>query len=164
MPITYINGNLFEYIQPGDNLIHCCNNLGVMGSGFVVPLMAHFPGIREQYQKESLELGHCQFIRFYGDPDKHGCYEIVTNGSYNPGMVTVVNMIAQNGVVGQNNPHPLDYIALKNCLNYISDNTSKNRRIVGPKFGAGLAGGDWHKIALIIEDVLGYREVVIYVV
>ena len=80
------------------------------------------------------------------------------------GSVWVANMMAQKGVIGKDNPHPLCYDALESCLKHVVDfmRQTPGRKIVAPKLGAGLAGGDWNRITEIIENVFENRDITVY--
>jgi O-acetyl-ADP-ribose deacetylase (regulator of RNase III) len=167
MTIHYKTGDLFANIKPWDVLLHVVNNIDRMGSGFVVPLMKHYPDVPKAYhwwpkrgkmQKpedmKSYEVGHANEL---------GSIQIVTCVLDDGEPIWVVNMVAQDGVVCPANPHPLNYSALKRCLEHVRDNLGYDRsRHIGPKFGAGLAGGQWDLIAEIIKETLYDRDLTIY--
>lgn len=80
--------------------------------------------------------------------------------------ITVINMIAQhdvrpmniNGVIVP----PIRYDALLECLKKINEEAIKlNATIHAPKFGAGLAGGDWNIIENLINEVIDV-DIIIY--
>jgi hypothetical protein len=83
-------------------------------------------------------------------------------------------MIAQNGFSTPSKPDAVDYKALEQCLEYVAnaiDVDVENRKIsgeiveyvvVGPKFGCGLAGGDWSRIGSMLEKYLGKWPIHIY--
>jgi len=156
MPIQYIKGNLFDHLQPNDLICHVVNDIYKWGSGFVVPLGERFPEAKEAYLNwkhdvrpqcavtaTALSLGHVQFVLSWLN---------VKKGE----GITIVNMCAQKGVRSKNNPHPLDYSALSSCMYYVlkycSPSWAPPFRIIAPKFGAGLAGGDWTTIEKMIEE------------
>jgi len=63
-------------------------------------------------------------------------------------------MVAQKGVRTQNNPVPLRYGALALCMY----KTMLLARTLGfdiacPKFGCGLAGGNWEVIRSMIDEI-----------
>jgi hypothetical protein len=68
-------------------------------------------------------------------------------------------MIAQNGLVGPKNIRPLNYFALIKAMNSINMyiktklDPSEKIEIHCPKFGSGLAGGNWKFIENLIEDI-----------
>jgi O-acetyl-ADP-ribose deacetylase (regulator of RNase III) len=75
--------------------------------------------------------------------------------------VTIVNMLAQKGI-GPNlyGMAPIRYEALRECLYNLFDVAEEGGYpIRAPKFGAGLAGGNWSEIELIIQDVFGGTNV-----
>jgi hypothetical protein len=80
-------------------------------------------------------------------------------------------MIAQNGIKNPRNPRPLNYLALTKAMNNLSQyihmntgfiNKTENIEIHAPKFGSGLAGGNWNFISDLIEDIWGKFFVTIY--
>jgi hypothetical protein len=80
-------------------------------------------------------------------------------------------MIAQNGIRSPENNRPLNYLALVKSMNslsqYIHTNTgfiNKNEKIEihCPKFGSGLAGGNWNFITDLINDIWGKFFVTVY--
>jgi hypothetical protein len=125
MKIKYVQGDLFKNIpgkESGKTIFipHCCNTYGVMGSGFVLPLLKHFPGVDTEYSKyckkhKDKSLGYFDFFV------RDNC--------------VISNMIAQSGVVGPNNPKPIKYVALAECMNQVRDlvidyyNVSNNKLI-----------------------------------
>jgi hypothetical protein len=80
-------------------------------------------------------------------------------------------MIAQNGVRNFTNQRPLNYFALGQSMYKVSQfihmNTgflNKNEKIEihCPKFGSGLAGGNWNFISELINDIWGKFFVTVY--
>lgn len=144
MHIAYRKGDLFKNISTNLNIyviLHICNNLGKWGRGFVIPLGKKYPKAESEYLNKSHELGDIQIVQCKKD--------------------YIINMIAQNGIRGHYNPQPLIYMALEKCLENVNnwidnlDNSIIEKLIVcGPKFGSGLAGGDWNIIESIIKDKL----------
>ena len=161
MKIKYVEGDLFQPIlaMPPEKTIfigHVANNLGIMGSGFVVPLAKYFPSAKQEYHKwheannwqgKPFQLGETQFVIVNKNPN-----------------VIVANMIAQNNVIRNTNGiRPLRYNALAKCMdevakviNELEQETTfsglKDVEIVAPSFGSNLAGGDWNFIAELIQD------------
>ena len=133
---------------------HVCNNIDLFGAGFAAQVADNYPEVKANYHmlgKNFLKnnLGHAQIIKVYEEPKyRHKLY--------------FVNMIAQNGIRGQNNLRPLNYAALTKSMiqvsSFIRNNTgflNKSERIEihAPKFGSGLAGGNWNFISDLIEDI-----------
>lgn len=168
--IVYVKGDIFEYVphyisnnQNGCSVIvpHVCNNIGAFGAGFVAAINKHYPIVKENYQLLSPQflkqnLGYTQFV------------EVAHNKTYDYKII-FANMIAQNGVLSNNNQRPLDYFALVKCMSsvnrYIENNflnDSRPPQIHCPKFGCGLAGGNWSLIENLIEDIWHNQVVFVY--
>lgn len=166
--ISLIKGDLFDYVhkyvsnqERGCSVLipHVCNNIGAFGAGFVAAINKHYPIVRENYQllgKPSLKLGYVQYVEVYKDK------------SYGHKLV-FANMIAQNGLISENNTRPLNYYALCKCMASVSeymaknfDNDTNSPQIHCPKFGCGLAGGNWNFIQDLIEDIWKNIPVFVY--
>lgn len=170
--INIIKGDLFDNIEKivtagnnGSSVIvpHVCNNIDLFGAGFAAETAKHYPIVKENYHllgKSFLQnnLGYVQFV------------EVLNDKKYGHKLV-FANMIAQNGILNKlSNPRPLNYLALTNSMllisRYISQNfmqfTEQNVQIHSPKFGSGLAGGNWHFIKDLIDDIWNKYQVVIY--
>lgn len=118
-------------------IAHVTNNLGAWGAGFVVPLGRAWPEARAAYMKDYsegvLEYGHVSFVQIT-DLDRQGW---------------IANMTAQT--LGVENP--LNMEALKECVGkVIAFAKEKGASIHSPRFGAGLAGGNWKDIEALIAD------------
>lgn len=147
--INYHQGCLFEYIDTLDKnkilIPHVVNNINKMGSGFVVPLYTRWPTVKSEYHEYSGWF--CDRLGFFRNY-LLGKIQIIPVSS----KIDVINMFAQDGVISQQNPKPIKYDALANCLTKIKTTYSCiNKQIVAPKFGAGLAGGDWNIIESMIK-------------
>ncbi len=59
--------------------------------------------------------------------------------------VTVANLCAQHGFPSRERPCALDYDALTACLRALSGPVQM------PRIGCGIAGGEWSKVAAILE-------------
>lgn len=166
------NQDIFESIEKrisagyaGATVIvpHVCNNLDLFGAGFASAIANEYPVVKANYHvlgKTFLRnnLGHSQIVKVKEDKKyKHGLY--------------VVNMIAQNGLKSNSNPRPINYAALAKSMiqvsSFIQNNTGFNTKteqieIHTPKFGSGLAGGNWNFISDLIEDIWGRYTVFVY--
>lgn len=153
--LTLINGgnNGCSVIVP-----HVCNNVNLFGAGFAAAVAKHYPIVKENFHllvsKKNL-LGHTQFVTAYKD-QKFG-HQLI-----------FANMIAQNGIISKNNNRPLNYYALSKCMGDVSGyvskfNISESRiQIHAPKFGSGLAGGNWNFIQELIKDIWNPHNVFVY--
>lgn len=166
------NYNLFDTIRDrvtsGNNgctvfVPHVCNNIDLFGAGFAAQLAEKYPSVKQDYHllgKHFLRnnFGYSQVLKVYEDNKfKHKLF--------------FVNMIAQNGVKGSNNFRPLNYLALVKSMNTLSQyiklntgfsNKSEKIEIHCPKFGSGLAGGNWQFVSDLIDDIWGQFNVVVY--
>lgn len=139
---------------------HVCNNVNLFGAGFTEAITKHYPVVKTNYHLlgKSFMLknpGYVQFIDVDREP------------KYNRRLI-IANMIAQNGVVSKHNPRPLNYAYLVKSMvdvkKYIIKNfNSENKvRIYAPKFGSGLARGNWSFIKCLIEDIWEGIDVTIF--
>lgn len=168
--LPLIKGNLFDYVENyihdstrGCNVIvpHVCNNIGLFGAGFAAGVSNRYPVVRDNYQLLGSKflksnMGYSQLVD-------------VTKSKVSGYKLVFANMIAQNGTIALNNPRPLNYYALSksmaNVAQYIQNNFDKDNpvQIHCPKFGCGLAGGDWNFIEELIKDIWGHLPVFVYV-
>lgn len=166
-----INGDIFEISYKrvssdrGCSVIipHVCNNVDVFGGGFAAAVSDRFPIVKENYHllgKSFLKnnFGHVQFI------------DVPIKNKFGNKLI-FANMIAQNGLPDRNNRRCLNYATLVKSMvlvsNYIKNNTNKiddniNIEIHAPKFGSGIAGGNWNFISDLIEDIWYQHDVFIY--
>lgn len=151
--IKYVVGDALAPPERPAIIAHICNDAGGWGAGFVIAISRRWPEPEAEYHEWQdanenhlgvpFELGQVQFVEV--DEDLFVC-----------------NMIGQ--VLGGKHP-PIRYQALRNCLAQLAQHAAAMGAVVaGPRFGAGLAGGDWAKIEqLIIEEVCSRGvEVTIY--
>lgn len=165
--LKYVMGDLFE-LAPLDGaggggfktvcIPHICNDQGAWGAGFVVPLGDKFPDAKDSYlswhsngrynkntdgERVSFELGAAQMVHIDHQP------------------VIVANMIGQEGTGpdDRGNP-PIRYTELAKAMMSVfwyfqgdleDDGDFHNWEIHAPKFGSGLAGGDWNIIEGLIK-------------
>jgi len=146
--ITYVEGDLFEGIKTAPKpllIAHVCNDAGKWGKGFVLPLGRHFPVAKKCYLAKwdhGVSRG-CQRVKVLGEVQ----ILLVSAGIY------VANMVAQQGVGG---PHPLRYSSLVTCLDEVRvryGGIYAHGGIHAPMFGAGLGGGNWRFIEVLIQEI-----------
>jgi len=159
-----IKENLFEIcsqlLKSSSNLSivipHVCNNVNAFGAGFADAVSQHYPVVKENFHVNgSQKLGHTQFI--------------IANTHKN-NKIIVANMIAQNGLLNYKNKRPLHYPSLVKCMydiklyaKKLSYETECTTEIHAPKFGSGLAGGNWLFISDLIDDIWSEINTYIYV-
>jgi len=136
-----IAGDLLQFAIDGyfDVIIHGCNCQCQMGKGIALSIKRQFP---EAYAAD------CQTTK--GDATKLGTVsvaEIERNGH----ILYVVNGYTQ--VHWRGNGVKADYEAIRSVMRTVRL-TFSGKRIGYPKIGAGLAGGDWDVIQMIIQEEL----------
>ena len=113
---------------------HVCNNLGIMGGGVALGLKRKWPEVEELYKKTNC-LGECSFVKV-GD------------------NIIVANMIAQNGLISKNNPKPIKYLALIDCMKLVKDWAILDNSVIHcPKFGSLRAGGNFDFVLELIREI-----------
>jgi len=168
-PALIKNYNIFDSIierinskEKGSHVIvpHICNNVNAFGAGFAADVSQKFPEVKMNFHMlgTKAKLGQVQFVSVVKEPTyKH---EII-----------FANMIAQNNLLSKDNPRPLNYAALVRTMNEVKvycqtlkkkHEESANVEIHAPKFGSGLAGGNWDFIACLIQDIWNDIPVYIY--
>ena len=148
--IKYIKGDATKPIGEGLKIIvHCCNNEGKWGAGFVLALSKKWKSPEEKYRSWSkgwtaippFKLGEVLFVKVEKD-------------------IFVANMVGQDGVGIKNGISPIRYDAINECLKKISDGCLEAKASVHcPRFGAGLAGGKWGEIEKLIIKNLSEKDV-----
>lgn len=148
--IEYLKGDVTRPVCPG-YLVHVCNNVGRFGAGVALAIRETYPEaarqyfrLWESYQYEKIPLGMNQYV------------EVTPT-------LTIVNMIAQDGLPSRTRRRPLDYKALRRCLSLLYHEILPTDVIHMPKIGTGYAGGRWEVIEEIIHDCLpGQRKIYVY--
>jgi hypothetical protein len=137
---------------------HVCNNINLFGAGFAAYLSGRLPFVKENFHMlgNKAKLGYVQYISIKKDPVYN--YELI-----------IANMIAQNKTINQNNPRPLNYEALVRCMIDVKNKIMQHQQMYNnkveihcPKFGSGLAGGNWNFIEDLILDIWHDIPVVVH--
>lgn len=135
---------------------HVCNNVGVFGAGFSGELDRRFPEVAINFNiGGKIKLGNTQFIT-------------VTENPVSKNKLIIANMVAQNGTISQKNKRPLHYPSLVKCMTTVGDlaqsfvKSDKKVKINAPKFGSGLAGGNWNFISDIIDDIWSDYNITVF--
>lgn len=151
MPIAYVTGDATSPLGAGNKIIpHLCNDIGKWGKGFVLAVSKKWPEPEAEYKRQfqagnKLTLGQVQFILVQS-----------TAGD----SIWIANMVGQKNIKSlkegtSNECPPIRYPALFDCLDEVGKfAAANNASIHAPRFGAGLAGGDWRVIEAIIQTVL----------
>lgn len=164
--ITY-NADIFEMTKSrvvsqfnGSSVIipHVCNNINLFGAGFAAAVSKEYPIVKENFHLlgNKTKLGYVQYI-------------VVAKHKISGNEIIFANMIAQNKTINNVNQRPIHYEALVKCMidvrNYMINFTKTTElpiEIHCPKFGSGLAGGNWNFITDLIEDIWANQKVFVY--
>lgn len=138
---TLPQGSSLRYI------LQIVNDEGKYGAGFSGALAARWPKVESEYRQwwrekyGKLKLGDVQIIQILSD-------------------LVVINMVAQKGIVSEENQNPISYEALKLCLSKVGSEISKfGAGVHIPRIGCGLSGGTWDKVEPLIEQELLKRGI-----
>lgn len=143
-----ISGDLIDLAKRGefDLIAHGCNCFTTMGAGIAKGIKAEFPEAfeadRATTRGDRLKLGTCSHA------------ELVRGET----RIVIVNAYTQYDYRGSGTKE--DYDAVRACMGSIKDRYF-GLRIGLPKIGAGLAGGDWLRIADIITESLPGEDVTV---
>lgn len=149
MPVEYRSGDASDPRETRPLIIvHCCNNEGGWGRGFVLALSQRWPDPEREYRRwhqgGELPLGQVQFVEV------------------GP-QVWVANLIGQDGVRHRGGTPPVRYPAIRKGLQRVAVFAREvGATVQMPRMGAGLAGGYWPFIEGIIQDELKDLPVVVY--
>ena len=144
--IKYVVGDATAPVANGDKvIIHCCNNIGAWGAGFVIALSKKWPQPEKAYlswasrcHPNTMPLGAIQPVEVESD-------------------TYVFNIIGQHKTFfSADGISPIRYEAIREGLRQTRAHVSvlNNGSIHMPRMGAGLAGGDWEVIAKIVQEEL----------
>lgn len=156
--ITYKHGDLFAGVQEalaaGKRVLipHVCNDVGGWGSGFVVPLGRNYPFAKDAY----LQWHKDKFAADWRTPllSPNVSFELGETQIVVMGKVAVANMIGQHQLIRPDYV-PVRYTAIANCLETVKSYCqSMSAEVHAPRFGAGLAGGNWVVIEALINEIL----------
>jgi len=164
--VFYVDGDATRPIGVGRKLIiHCCNDQGGWGRGFVLALS------KLDLNPESLYLAWSKINRYWKlspvqyATGKAKLGEVAFTAFHQPTLF-VANMIGQHKAViedtglDEDGNVPIRYDAIRKCLKKVRRYCRKhNMSIHAPRFGSDLAGGDWNVIEKIIEDELTTRGI-----
>lgn len=151
--IRYLTGDATSPQAAGRKLIvHCCNDLGKWGAGFVLALSARWPEPEADYRAwhalgaaGGFGLGAVRFVPVRDD-------------------VVVANLIGQRGIKAGSKGPPIRYDALATGLATVGEYAVAERASVHlPRIGCGLAGGRWELVEPLIQHHLTARGVAVTV-
>jgi O-acetyl-ADP-ribose deacetylase (regulator of RNase III) len=155
--IKYVEGDATEIPEVKTLLVHCVNDVGGWGAGFVLALSKKFPKLETAYRLWASGKDHKEIS------DETGLLTYSTGPLY-LGEVQFVkvddNLVVAN-LCGQKNTRyveelpPVRYGSLHEGLIHCRRIMKKSNitRISMPRICSGLAGGNWNKVEGIIKEV-----------
>lgn len=153
----------YEYCDGPIIIVHCCNNRGFWGRGFVMALSKKWPELEIRYRawakrhNKNIPGGAVQMIRVetsrWSDldgPDQ---------------TIFVANMIGQEGVKSQSDlVPPVRYEWIERGLTFLAGySTACGASVHMPRIGCRLAGGSWPIVEAIIDRTLGSCDIPTFV-
>lgn len=155
MKIEYVKGSVVDATE--SIIAQGCNAQGVMGSGVAKAIREKWPEVFPRYRVFIAE------IRASGR-NPLGCTNFANVDPYGDDKM-IVNMITQE-FYGRDGKQYVDYDAVRKCMNLLNRRvgmfSTSPHRVAMPKIGAGLGGGDWEIISLIIEAESTNFQPVVY--
>lgn len=167
---TEVIGDIFNYVETDkyDVISHGCNCFCTMGAG-IAPLMAeHFkcdgyPLESNYYMGDYNKMGQIDYKTCIFEPktNKWRLYDYKIDGieiDKNIKRIIVINSYTQYTTgLGA-----IDYDALRLCMRKIN-HEFKGLKVILPRIGAGLAGGNWDTIRQIFIDELSDCNVTVVI-
>lgn len=129
--------------------VHGCNAQGVMNSGIAKTVRENFPNAFNEYKKQQAAIGLSLGSISYAWVHRDFC---------------IVNGITQQYYGREEGKVYISYDAIREVFTKAGKIAlEENLPLSFPMIGAGLGGGDWEKIKLIIEAVVDPKvEKVLY--
>jgi O-acetyl-ADP-ribose deacetylase (regulator of RNase III) len=143
-PIEYLKGDATCPQAKGAKIIvHCCNDIGGWGKGFVLAISKRWPEPEAAYREwhasgkaGGFHLGAVQFVEVES-------------------KILVANLIGQRGIKRGSSGPPIRYEAIEEGFRQVAAKANELKASVHmPRIGCGLAGGDWSKVEPLIEGQL----------
>jgi O-acetyl-ADP-ribose deacetylase (regulator of RNase III) len=165
VPITYLKGDATSPQAKGAKVIvHCCNDAGGWGRGFVLALSKRWEQPEAQYRlwyrHKSLESNPTKGkISMPSGPFGLGEVQLVQvlPDTY------VINLVGQAGTKTGSKGPPIRYKAMEKGLGRVSFYAEMlNASVHMPRIGCSLAGGRWSLMEPIINKALAGQEVFVY--
>ncbi|MEU1211527.1 macro domain-containing protein [Streptomyces sp. NPDC005791] len=151
--ITYVRGDATSPQGKGVKLIvHCCNDLGGWGKGFVLALSRRWPGPEAAYRRWHRERA--------GNDFGPGAAQFVRVEPY----VWVANVVGQRGTRTGSKGVPVRYEAIDAGLEKVAAKAAElGASVHMPRIGCGLAGGTWPRVEPLVTDRLVSRGIAVTV-
>ena len=137
--LTYVNGDIFDYIETNKLkclVPHVVNCKGAFGAGFAYAIAKKYPYVKAEY---------AEWLNRYDVPKEAlGQVELSATNT-----IVFAHMCAQT----LGGDRPLYYNHLASCMTKVARHAQiLNRDIITVPFGSGLAGGNFEFIKELIHD------------
>lgn len=172
MKINYVVGDATAPVGTGSKMIvHCCNDIGGWGHGFVMALSKRWKHVESAYLYWAVQSGP---VRMNKTAEKSlnaeiGDHKYGMSGKFELGQIQwvhaedntyVVNLIGQHRcgnltIAGIEVP-PVDYRSIREGFARVLELHQKAKggfSLHLPRLGCGLAGGKWSEILKILKEV-----------
>ncbi|MFH9470239.1 macro domain-containing protein [Streptomyces clavifer] len=138
--ITCVQGDATMPLGKGVKLIvHCCNDLGGWGKGFVLALSRRSPEPEAAYRRWHRERA--------GNDFGPGAVQFVPTGPY----TWVANLVGQRGTRTGYKSVPVRYEAIDAGLEKVAARAAElGASVHMPRIGCGPAGGTWSRIEPLV--------------
>ena len=149
IPVRIVQGDATSPQASGPKVIvHCCNDMGGWGKGFVLALSRRWPEPERDYRRWHREragndfaLGAARLIPVRPD-------------------TWVANVIGQHGTRRGSAGPPVRYEAIARGLVTVGDEAVRlGASVHMPRIGCGLAGGRWERVEPLVVAALSDRDV-----
>lgn len=159
MPLEYVVGDATKPRGSGPKVIcHCVNDIGQWGSGFVLAVRAKWPQPERAYRAWHKTGTSAREVSLSGEHPPHmeslfnlGSAQFVEVAP----QLWVANIVGQHRTIRMGEEFPIRYGALADGLRIVSAFCqAKKASAHMPRIGAGLARGEWPKIADLLEREL----------
>lgn len=129
-------------------LVHCVNDIGVMGAGIALAIAKKWPQVKKQYLNWSNNQDN--FIK-HNQPFELGYIQNVKVSD----TLYVCNLVGQRGIQSYYDLPPLRYQSIQEGLYRLREFMRDNNltELVSGRIGCGLAGGEWFIMEMIINHV-----------
>jgi len=135
-------------------LVHCCNDVGAWGRGFVLAVSHRWPQPEAAYRRWPY-TPTADGVRF-----GLGAVQCVPVTS----TLWVANLIGQHGLRTSYAGPPIRYDAVEQGLGRVRDFALAQQAVVQmPRIGCGLAGGTWDRIEPLIQRTLSAAGIAVTV-
>lgn len=153
MPINHVTGDATQPLGEDPKIIvHCCNDQGAWGRGFVLALSKMWPQAEASYRAWFANTLDEDRPSEESGPPQLGEVQFVVVAP----KLWVANLIGQHGIgVAEDHRAPIRYDAIRKGFIRVTRHSKIHQAGVHmPRMGTGLAGGSWKAIEQLIQAEL----------